>query len=461
MKPKTLSDGTVLDRFAPPSDNEAEQAVLGSILIDPDAIVRVGSFLKAEHFYQEKHGWIYGAVLDLAKRNTDADFVTVCEELGRRAQLAEIGGASYVMDLINAVPTAIHAEHYAEIVVRMATDRHAIRLAGQIAQAAYEGRGRGLEAAATLVQEARAGFAAASDGPRFLDDVLTELVDTANVMATERKAGRLVDVKLPWTDLTDIIHGGLLPADLVLIVGEPSVGKSTFVHQLADHAALQGHGVLLFTTETKDRNFAARQLAPRAGVSSRDLIAGQLDEDGWERVMRNMDKVRRPSFLVDSQTYDAQAFERRIQQAQIALERRGHALRLVVFDFLQQFRDSRYKERRLEVGAVIYQIREIANRYNLACIAVSELSKDTYKNGGGKVHIFGSKESSSIEYAATIGIALYRDEQERVVCDVQKNKDGKRGKFCLPPLATDAAWFGNPRPYAVSDKIVQMNRQAA
>lgn len=444
-----------------PANTEAELAVIGSVLIDPDAIARVASFLKPTHFYQQKNGWIYQAVLDLTHRGTCADFVTVCDELEHRQQLAEIGGAAFVMDTINAVPTAIHAEHYAEIVVKLAMDREAIRLAGQIAQEAYTGQGRGLEAAMQLITETRQGFAAAADGPRFLDDVLDELIDRANAMQADRKAGRLVDIKFPWMDLTDIIHGGLLPADLMLVVGEPSVGKSTFVHQLSDHAALQGHGVLLFTTETKDRNFASRQLAPRAGVNSRDLIAGQLDDDGWERVMRTMDKVRRPTFLVDSQTYDAQAFERRIQQAQVALDRRGAVLRLVVFDFLQQFRDSRYKEKRLEVGAVIYQMREIANRYGVAAIVVSELSKDTYKNGGGKVHIFGSKESSSIEYAATIGIALYRDEQERVVCDIQKNKDGRRGKFTLPPMADNAAWFGSPRPYTVSGKVVQMNQKQA
>jgi replicative DNA helicase len=443
----------------PPANPEAELAVLGSVLIDPDAIGRVGTFLKPEHFYQQKHAWIYQSVIDLSRRGSPADFVTVCDELERHRQLDEVGGAAYVMDLINAVPTAIHAEYYAEILVKMATDRRAIILAGQIVQEAYAGHGRGLEVASQLLGDARSEFAVASSGPRFLDDVMEELIDRANIMQAERNAGRLVDVKFPWTDLTDIIHGGLLPADLMLVVGEPSVGKSTFVHQLADHAALQGHGVLLFTTETKDRNFASRQLAPRAGVSSRDLIAGQLDDGGWERVMRAMDKVRRPSFLVDSNTYDAQAFERRIQQAQIALERRGATLRLVVFDFLQQFRDSRYKEKRLEVGGVIYQMREIANTYGLAAIVVSELSKDTYKNGG-KVHIFGSKESSSIEYAATIGIALYRDEQDRVVCDIQKNKDGKRGRFLLPALAQDAAWFGSARPYTVSGKVVQMQAAA-
>jgi replicative DNA helicase len=391
---------------------------------------------------------VYAVILDLAGRGVNADFVTVCDELERRNQLPEIGGAAYVMDLINAVPTAIHAEHYAEIVLRLAMDRQAIRLAGQIAQEAYAGNGRGLDAAAQLLTEARAGFAAASSGPRFLDDVLTELVDKANFAQAQRKAGQIVDIRLPWSEANDIIRGGLLPSDLLLVVGEPSVGKSTFVHQIADHAAMFGHGVLIFTTETRDINFAARQLAPRAQVGSRELIAGQLDEFGWERVMRNIDAVRRSSLMIDSNTYDAQAFERRIQQARTALNQRGHELRLIVFDFLQQFRDSRYREKRLEVGGVIYQMREIANTYGVACAVVSELSKETYR-AGGKVHIFGSKESSSIEYAATIGVALYRDDTGRVVCDVQKNKDGRRDKFTLPPIADNAAWFGSTRPYKV------------
>ncbi len=440
-----------------PANTEAEQAVLGSLLIDPSAVQRVGSFLKAEHFYSERHAWIYGAILDLAAAGKPSDIVTVTDELEARRQLTEIGGEAAVMDLINYTPTAVHAEYYAEIVVKMATDRQAIRLAQQITEQAYLCQGKALDMATTLLQDARAGFTAASDGPRFLDDVLDQLIVNAEAMDEARRSGSLVDIKLPWQDLTDIISSGLLPADLMLVVGEPSVGKSTFVHQIADHAAMFGHGVLFFTTETRDINFAARQLAPRAGVASRDLIAGNLDAAGWLGVTQNMDKVRRAGMMIDSSTYDAQAFERRIQQARAALERKGLDLRLVVFDFLQQFRDSRYREKRLEVGAVIYSIRELMVSYGLAGIVVSELDKGSYKNGG-KAHIFGAKESSSIEYAATIGIALYRNDEQRVVCDVQKNKDGKREKFLLPAIADNAAWFGPTRPYKVIGQPQQQQR---
>jgi len=440
-----------------PANIDAERAVLGSLLIDPSAVQRVGSFLKAEHFYNERHAWIYGAILDLAAAGAAIDLLTVTNALENRKQLAEIGGEAAVMDLMNATPTSAHAEYYAEIVVKLASDRQAIRLAQQIVEQAYLGQGQALDMATTLLQGARAGFTAASDGPRFLDDVLDQMIANAEAMDDARRSGSLVDIKLPWQDLTDIISSGLLPADLMLVVGEPSVGKSTFVHQIADHTAMFGHGVLFFTTETRDVNFAARQLAPRAGVASRDLMAGNLDAAGWLGVMQNMDKVRRAGMMIDSSTYDAQAFERRIQQARAALERKGLDLRLVVFDFLQQFRDSRYREKRLEVGAVIYSIRELMVSYGLAGIVVSELDKGSYKNGG-KAHIFGAKESSSIEYAATIGIALYRNDEQRVVCDVQKNKDGKREKFLLPAISDNAAWFGPTQPYKVMGQPQQQQR---
>lgn len=431
-----------------PANPEAESAILGSLLIDPDAVQRVRSFLKTEHFYNERNAWIYQAIVDMDATGKPADFLTITDELDTRKQLEEVGGPAYIMDLLNAVPTAIHVEYYAEIVVKLARDRQAIRLAQQIVEQAYMGQGKALEIATTLLQDAKNGFAASADGPRFLDDVLDQLINNAEMLDKARRAGALVDIKLPFQDMTDIVTGGLLPGDLMLVVGEPSVGKSTLVHQIADHAAQYRHGVLIFTTETRDVNFAARQLSPRAQVRSRDLISGNLDEHAWTRIMQNMDKVKRASMMIDASTYDAQAFERRIQQAMAALERKGLSLRLVVFDFLQQFRDSRYKEKRLEVGAVIYQIRELMVSYGLAGIVVSELDKGSYKNGG-KAHIFGAKESSSIEYAATIGIALYRDENQRVVCDVQKNKDAKRGSFLLPPLAENAAWFGSGTPYTV------------
>jgi replicative DNA helicase len=125
------------DRLVP-ANPEAEQAVLGSVLIDPDAVIRIAAFLKADDFYQEKNGWIYQAILDLHERREPADFLTVTDELDRRRQLDEVGGPAYVMDLINAVPTAIHVEHYARIVERTSVLRKLIRAAGQIAQIAYE-----------------------------------------------------------------------------------------------------------------------------------------------------------------------------------------------------------------------------------------------------------------------------------------------------------------------------------
>lgn len=431
-----------------PANIDAEIAILGSLLIDPGTVENIRPFLKPDHFYDTRHQWIYQAILDMSANGTPADLVTLPDTLEARQQLDEIGGVGFIMDLINGVPTSTHAEYYAEIVVKLAGDRQAIRLAQQIAERAYLAQGQGLDFASTLIRDASSAFSQiTSEGPRFLDDVMNDMVKKAGEMWQAREAGELVDIKLPWQDLTEILGGGLLPGDLVLVVGEPSVGKSTFVHQVGDHAAMFGNGVLVFTTETRPDNFAARQLAPRAGVPIRSLLSGNISPADWDSVFQNITKVRRDGVMLDS-IFDAQAFERHIQQARAALDQRGIDLRVVVFDYLQQFRDSRYKDRRVEIGAVINQIRELMVRYGLTGIVVSELDKGSYKNGG-KAHIFGSKESGSIEYAATIGIALYRNDEGRVVCDVQKNKDGARRKFILPPMASNAAWFGSARPYTV------------
>ena len=298
-----------------PANIDAEIAILGSLLIDPGTIENIRPFLKPDHFYDTRHQWIYQAILDMSANGTPADLVTLPDTLEARQQLDEIGGVGFIMDLINGVPTSTHAEYYAEIVVKLAGDRQAIRLAQQIAERAYLAQGQGLDLASTLIRDASSAFSQiTSEGPRFLDDVMDDMVKKAGEMWQAREAGELVDIKLPWQDLTEILGGGLLPGDLVLVVGEPSVGKSTFVHQVGDHAAMFGNGVLVFTTETRPDNFAARQLAPRAGVPIRSLLSGNISPADWDSVFQNITKVRRDGVMLDS-IFDAQAFERHIQQA--------------------------------------------------------------------------------------------------------------------------------------------------
>ncbi len=273
------------DRLVP-ANPEAEQAVLGSILIDPDAVIRVAAFLKADDFYQEKNGWIYQAILDLHERREPADFLTVTDELDRRRQLDEVGGPAYVMDLINAVPTAIHVEHYARIVERTSVLRKLIRAAGQIAQIAYE---ETTEDIGEVVDRAEQIVFSVAErrAQRDLVAVRTlmgDVVDRIDFLYHHR--GEILGVPTGFK-LLDKMLGGLQKSDLVILAARPGVGKTSLAISLAQNAARKyGKRVAVFSLEMSNEQLVQRMLSAETGIDSQRLRLGDIQgEDEWHRLM--------------------------------------------------------------------------------------------------------------------------------------------------------------------------------
>lgn len=431
------------------SNNEAEVAVLGSMLINPGCVPELCGLLSETDFHDQRHGWIFAAMKAINDAGGAVDFVTVTDELERRKQLAEVRGASYVMDLINGVPTSIHATHYAGLVLRAAQDRAALRVAQRITQHVYQNRaGDGLTIAAQMLKDATGEHARANIGPVSLADAVRSMIDEASEREQQRIAGKEPGIMFPWSTMTEVIPGGLMSGDLMLIVGAPGEGKSTLAHQISDHAARFGHGVLMFITEMNKEQFAARHLAARAGVDSRKIRSGMLSHDEWARVFRATEEYGNLPIQIDCKTFDVGLLDLRIQQARQQLADAGQELRLVVFDFLQLFRDSKYRDKRTEVESGINTIRELTNSHGIASIVISQVSKDQYKNGA-KPHIFGSKEAGGIEYAATIGLALWRQDG-KIMCEVQKNREGRANVMVsLPEFNQQHAWYGSAKPYKV------------
>jgi len=421
---------------------EAERAVIGSLLIDPDAIVRIRAILPVEAFYTARLGWIYAAILALADRGTPADFLTLPDELESRKQLDEIGGVEYIMDLLNAVPTAIHIEHYAKIVTRAWQKRDAVILAQRITQSAMDGTSDSLDIAAQLLTEARKKHNVVDSGPQSMASVVDATIQMALAAADSRLDGKEIVTPTPFTMLNRHLAGGMMAGDVITVIGSPGIGKSTFVHMCADYAASKNRGVLAFITEMNRFQYAARQLSPRAQVESRVIRSGSMNSEQIERVWTAARHVGRPNFLVDDKTFDATRFEERIGQAILMLDRIGQSLGLIVFDYLQLFKDSRRKDKRVEVGDIINQIREIANAYETPVIVVSSLAREGYKNDA-KPNLYNSKESGDIEYATTIGLAMWREANEmQVTMEIQKNRDGKAWEqFKLPPMIAGSAWY--------------------
>ncbi len=433
-----------------PANIDAEQVVLGSVMLDPGAMENLTGWLQSSHFYDSRHAVIY-AVLEKMYQNGDAlDIVTVTDHLEVAGKIEAAGGAAYIMELANAVPTAIHAESYGKIVERCASDRVAIDIANAIVREAYSGSGKAIDIALQLAEDARNKTARSNDGPRFLDDVIADVVDNAQAMADLRKSGEFVDVLTPWKDLNDII-GGLLKGDQVVIVGAANVGKSAFVQQIVDFAALTGnHGAVVFTTETSAEAFAARQLAPHSGLWSRDILSGNLKsregngDDDWDKLYNAIPKVLRPSVLIDSDTIDIGHVDLRIRQAKARLAEKGLKLRLAVFDYLQMFRYDSVKTDSSEqlLKMAIYYIRHLAIKHQIATLVISEVTSASVRNN--EVNLADAKGSGSIVYAATRGLTMQRNDDGLVVVKVQKMKDGRRGEVVLPAMASGAAWFGKP-----------------
>ncbi|MCX7670131.1 MAG: replicative DNA helicase, partial [Anaerolineae bacterium] len=208
-----------------PANPEAEEAVLGSLLIDPDAIIKVASFLEPDDFYREKNGWIYRAILDLHERREPADFVTLVDELERRNQLQQVGGAAYITSLINSVPTAVHVEHYAHIVERTATLRRLIAAAGQIAALAYEEA----EDVDEVVDRAEQLIFNVSERRIRRDltpvrQIMHTVVDRLDYL--HRHKGDLLGVPSGFSKL-DKLLGGFQKSDLIILAARPGVGKTS------------------------------------------------------------------------------------------------------------------------------------------------------------------------------------------------------------------------------------------
>lgn len=425
-----------------PANTEIEEAVLGSLLIDPSKVSDVAAVLRPDHFYREKNGWVYKAILDLDKSDSPVDLLTVTGKLDMDGKLAQVGGSAYVVDLIETAGTAAHVDHYVASMLRLASDRAVIKIAGKATQLAFRGKGEALQYMTKAAEEQQGEYLGGDDGPVWLDDVTDRVVDGAVDLYSRRAKGEVVDLTTPWQELDDIIIS-LLPADYVVLTAPPSFGKSTVVHQIIDHAAKLGHGSLFITTETTDESVAARQLGKTAKMSPRLIRGGGMTQQGLNRLLAEKDNAKIGPVLIDDKITSFDQVERCILQAKRKMEAKGYALRLVVVDFMHQLTKSGHDNENTseKLGAISYGLRRLAGKYKIALIAVSEVDKASYATGG-KSGTKNASGSAKIHYSAVLGWTLNKNDDGSVEFTVDKNKDGPGGKFILPSMTRNAPWFG-------------------
>ncbi len=397
--------GTVPDKLQP-HNLEAEEAILGSLLIDPDAIIRVATFLSPDDFYVERHGWVYAAIRDLHERREPADLVTLTDELERRSQLGEVGGSAYLTGLINATPTSIHVEYYARIVERTAVLRRLIDAAGQIARLAYQDT----EDAAEVVDRAEEIIFGVSSQRvdrdlRPIRQVLDKFYDRIEYLHEHR--GEIIGIPTGLADL-DKLLGGLQRSDMVVMAGRPGMGKTSLALSVALQAARRHQKrIALFSLEMSDEQLVQRLVSAETGIDSQRIRLGDIKEDEWATFIQATNLLSNTQIFIDD-TPAISALELRTKARRLHAE---HGLDLLIVDYLQLMRgDSRSENRQQEISFISRSIKALARELNIPILALSQLSRQVESRHDKRPMLSDLRESGSIEQDADVVLFIYRDE---------------------------------------------------
>lgn len=418
-----------------PHNIEAEEAVLGSLLIDPDAILRVSTFLNPADFYVQRHGWVYESILDLHERRQPSDLVTLSDELERRDQLAEVGGAAYLTGLINATPTSIHVEFYARIVERTAVLRRLIDAASKIAQLAYQDA----EDADEVVDRAEEIIFAISE--RRIDrdlkpirQVLESFYDRVEYL--HQHQGEVIGIPTGLADL-DKLLGGLQRSDMIVMAGRPGMGKTSLALSIALQSARQWQKrVAVFSLEMSDEQLVQRLVSAETGIDSQRLRLGNIKADEWPTFYQAIRLLSETSIFIDD-TPAISALELRSKARRLHAE---HGLDLLIVDYLQLMSGgSRNENRQQEISFISRSIKGLARELNIPILALSQLSRQVESRADKRPMLSDLRESGSIEQDADVVLFIYRDEVYNPDTEfpniaeiiVSKHRSGPTGVFSV------------------------------
>jgi replicative DNA helicase len=430
----------VTDRL-PPQSLEAEQSVLGSILIDRDAVIEIAEFLKPEDFYRQAHGRVFAAMLDLFERREPIDIVTVSEALERSGDLEAVGGRAYLGTLSNQTPTAVHSVQYARIVERKALLRNLIGAAGKIAGIGYEDPAEIQEA----IDRAESELFSVSQrrvGAGFspLKDLLHDAYDRLDYLHAHR--GEISGVRTGFQDL-DTLTAGLQKSDLVILAARPSIGKTSLALNIAEHAAVKDkRSVGVFSLEMSKEQLVLRLLSSVADIDSQRLRTGFLEELDFARIAPAMNALSEAPVYIDD-TPNITAMELRTKARRLQAE---VGLDLVIVDYLQLMQASssnRDSNRVQEVSEISRGLKALARELKVPVIALSQLSRQPEMRESKEPRLSDLRESGSIEQDADLVLFLWR-EKERGSDDAETDGEViklKLAKHRNGPTGEIALWF--------------------
>jgi replicative DNA helicase len=421
---------TTFDRI-PPQNLEAEQSVLGSMLIDKQAILRAMEILRPRDFYGEAHQTIFAALTRLFDRGGAVDLVTVTEELRQEGNLDKVGGVSYLTSLANFVPTAANIEHYARIVEEKAILRDLIKAATEIVGKAYAAR----EDVEIVLDEAEQGIFSVSQrrnvqGYVPLKEVLIQTLERIEYLYANK--GSALGVPTGFKDL-DSLTSGLQPSDLVILAARPSVGKTTLALNLVRNAAVKDKTpCAIFSLEMAREQIAQRLLCAEAGIDGRNLRTGFLNDNDWKRLSGALGRLGEAPIFIDD-TPNISIMEVRTKARRIKAE---HGLGLLVVDYLQLMQGrGRAENRQQEISEISRSLKALARELKVPVLALSQLSRAVEQRQDRRPMLSDLRESGAIEQDADVVMFLYcnadMENSNLVELILAKQRNGPTGSLRL------------------------------
>ncbi|PTM56880.1 replicative DNA helicase [Desmospora activa] len=418
----------------PPHNQEAEQAVLGAVLIEPSVLVTVTERLRPEDFYRQAHQRLLQVMIDLSEQGEPVDLVTITSALQDRKSLDEVGGVPYLTELIGTVPTAANVDYYAQIVEEKAILRRLIRTATEIATSGYSGA----EEVAHVIDQAEKKILEISQrrmskGFVPIKEVLMETFE--RIESLHYNQGKLTGVPSGYSDL-DRMTAGFQPSDLIILAARPAMGKTAFSLNVAQNVAVRANKpVAIFNLEMSAPQLVQRMLAAEGNIDAQVFRNGHLGDEDWEKLTMAISTLSEAPIFIDDTpgitVFDIRAKLRRLQAEQ--------DLGLVLIDYLQLIEGSGRDSRQQEISEISRSLKLLARELHVPVIALSQLSRAVEQRQDKRPMLSDLRESGSIEQDADIVSFLYRDDyyneesEKKNIIEVilAKHRNGPVGKVEL------------------------------
>ena len=421
----------------PPQNLDAEKSLIGAVLIDEEVLADVSEHVKPDDFYEKRHGIIFGGMMRLYEKHKPVDLLTLTDELKKKDELEIVGGSVYLSELTNYVPTAAHAEAYAELVATAAVRRRLIKASADISEMGFDEDTSTQE----LLEKAEAELFSVSDQSLkqdlvSLESILTESFDRLEEL--HRNKGALRGVRTGYRDL-DNMTAGLQRSDLIILAARPAMGKTTLVTNLAYNVAtIAKQSVLFFSLEMSKEQLVDRMLADASGVDSWNIRTGNLSDDDFSKLSEAMGEMAEAPIYIDD-TPGLSVLEMRTKARRQAHEA---PLGLIIVDYLQLMQASGRSDgnRVQEVSEISRGLKLIARELNVPVIALSQLSRSVESRSPQIPQLADLRESGSIEQDADIVMFIYAEDEsddlldsnkKMVKLNIAKHRNGATGEIDL------------------------------